>query len=199
VAEDRGGTRGRRPRCTSAGTAACAIEEHHKTDMLADGNWRAEAPGAGRGKVAGFWINKLYSPLGWRSWEELVEEWVKAIEQYRLGNNAPLKKFRNAAWPRRSRKRGSGADHKELAKRAEPYEMGVVPRRGLMLTMGVDTQPDRLEARVWAYGRGEESWLVAGTSSTATRTSKRASLARPWTELTRIRARRCSTRAARRC
>jgi phage terminase large subunit GpA-like protein len=164
-----------------------AIEEYAKTDMLAAGNWRAEATGAGRGKVAGFWINKLYSPLGWRSWAELVEEWTQAIEQYRIGNNSPLKKFRNASLAETFKEAGSGADHKDLANRAEPYTMGVVPRRGLMLSMGVDTQPDRLEARVWAYGRGEESWLVARHILYGDPNIEEGQPGSPWTELTRIR------------
>lgn len=166
---------------------ACTIREHSKTDMLAAGQWRPEVPGAARGKVAGFCINKLYSPLGWRSWAELVEEWVQAIEQYRIGNNGPLKKFRNASLAETFKETGSGADHKDLANRAEPYEMGIVPRRGLMLTMGVDTQPDRLEARVWAYGRGEESWVVARHIIYGDPNVEEGQPGSPWTELTRIR------------
>lgn len=165
----------------------CTIEEHHKTDFLAAGAWRAEVPGAARGKVAGFWINKLYSPLGWRSWEELVDEWVKAVESQRLGNSAPLKKFRNSSLAQTWKEKGQGADHQELAKRAEPYEMGVVPRRGLLLVMGVDTQPDRLEARVWAYGRGEESWLLARHIIYGDPNIEEGLPGSPWTELSRIR------------
>ncbi|HEY8361235.1 MAG TPA: terminase gpA endonuclease subunit, partial [Ramlibacter sp.] len=166
---------------------ACTIREHSKTDMLAAGTWRAEAPGAARGKVAGFWINKLYSPLGWRSWSELVEEWVQAIEQYRIGNGGALKKFRNASLAETFKERGQGAEHEELAKRAESYPMGVVPRRGLMLTMGTDTQPDRLESRVWAYGRGEESWVVGRHVIYGDPNIEEGQPGSPWTELTRIR------------
>lgn len=166
---------------------AAAIQEHAKTEILAAGAWRAEAPGAARGKVAGFWLNKLYSPLGWRSWEELVEEWVAANEQYRLGNSSPLKKFKNSSLAETWEEKGQGAEHHELAKRAEPYEMGIVPRRGLMVTMGVDTQPDRLEARVWAYGRGEESWLTARHIIYGDPNIEEGLPGSPWTELTRIR------------
>jgi phage terminase large subunit GpA-like protein len=166
---------------------AAAIEEYSKTEMLAAGSWRADAPGAGMGKVAGFWINKLYSPQGWRSWSDLVEEWVGAIEAYRIGNNGPIKKFRNASLAETFKESGSGADHKDLAGRAEAYEMGVVPRRGLMLTMGTDTQPDRLEARVWAWGRGEESWLIARHIIPGDPNVEEGQPGSPWTELTRIR------------
>jgi phage terminase large subunit GpA-like protein len=166
-----------------------AIEEFHKTQMLADGLWRAEAPGAGRGKIAGFWLNKLYSPLGWRSWEELVDEWVKAIEKYRVGDSAPLKKFRNSSLAETYEEKGRGADDKALAARAkqETYTLGVVPRGGLLCTMGVDTQPDRLEARVWAFGRGEESWLVARHVVYGDPNLEEGTPGSPWTTLTEVR------------
>lgn len=166
---------------------AKSIREHHKTGMLAEGTWRPDAPGAALGKVAGFWINKLYSPLGWRSWEELVEEWLAAMEQSRIGNSAPIKKFRNSSLAETFKESGSGADHKDLADRAESYQMGVVPRRGLMLTLGTDTQPDRLEARVWAWGRGEESWLVARHIIYGDPNIEEGQPGSPWTELTRVR------------
>jgi phage terminase large subunit GpA-like protein len=166
---------------------AAAIEEYSKTEMLAEGAWRAEMPGAARGKIAGFHISKLYSPLGWRSWEELVDEWVKAVDQHRLANSAPLKKFRNSSLAQTWEEKGIGADHHALAKRAEGYELGVVPRHGLMLTMGVDTQPDRLEARVWAFGRGEESWLVARHIIYGDPNLDEDTPGSPWTTLTEIR------------
>jgi phage terminase large subunit GpA-like protein len=166
---------------------AAAIEEFNKTAMLVAGQWRAELPGAGRGKVAGFWMNKLYSPLGWRSWEELVDEWVKANEKYRTGDSSPLKKFKNNSLAETWEEKGIGADHHALAKRAEPYELGLVPRHGLMLTMGVDTQPDRLEARVWAFGRGEESWLVARHIIYGDPNIDEGTEGSPWTRLTEIR------------
>jgi phage terminase large subunit GpA-like protein len=168
---------------------AAAIEEFQKTEMLAAGMWRAQAPGAGRGKVAGFWLNKLYSPLGWRSWEELVDEWVNAIEKYRVGNSGPLKKFRNSSLAETYEEKGRGADDKALAARAkqETYTLGIVPRGGLLCSMGVDTQPDRLEARVWAFGRGEESWLVARHVIYGDPNLEEGTQGSPWTVLTEIR------------
>jgi len=170
--------------CRHCGTG---IEEHHKPGMLAAGRWVAEMPGAGRGKIAGFHLNKLYSPLGWRSWEELVNEWCQAVEKHRLGDSAPLKKFRNSSLAETWEEKGQGADHQALAARAEDYELGAVPRRALMLTMGVDTQPDRLEARVWAFGRGEESWLAARHVIYGDPNVEEGSPGSPWSVLSEIR------------
>jgi phage terminase large subunit GpA-like protein len=170
--------------CRHCGTA---IEEHHKEGMLRGGVWIASAPGAGQGKRAGFWLNKLYSPLGWKSWADLVDEWVKAQEAKRTGNSAPLKKFLNSSLAETWEEKGSGADGSALRARAEEYPTGIVPRGGLMLTMGVDTQPDRLEARVWAFGRGEESWLVERHVIYGDPNLDEGTEGSPWTRLTEIR------------
>lgn len=163
------------------------IEEHHKTEMLAGGIWIPEAPGAGRGKRAGFWLNKLYSPLGWRSWASLVEKWDDAQKKKKTGLAGPLKEFINSSLAETWAEQGSGADSEALRRRSEGYDMGKVPLRGLMLAMGVDTQPDRLEARVWAYGRGEESWLVDRHIIYGDPNLDENTEGSPWTRLTEIR------------
>lgn len=163
------------------------IEEHAKTDMLAGGIWVPEAPGAGRGKRAGFWLNKLYSPLGWRSWASLVEKWETAQKSKKSGLSGPLKEFINSSLAETWEEKGSGADSEVLRRRAEDYPTGIVPMRGLLLTMGVDTQPDRLEARVWAFGRGEESWLVERHVIYGDPNLDEGTPGSPWTRLTEIR------------
>jgi phage terminase large subunit GpA-like protein len=164
-----------------------AIEEHKKEGMLANGIWIPDAPGDGLGKRAGFWLNKLYSPLGWKGWPSLVEEWEEAQKKQRTGNSAPLKKFLNSSLAETWEETGSGGDSKALAARAEDYELGTVPRGGLMLVMGVDTQPDRLEARIWAFGRGEESWLVARHIIYGDPNLDENTAGSPWTRLSEIR------------
>jgi len=164
-----------------------AIDEHHKTGMLADGIWIPEAPGAGRGKRAGFWLNKLYSPLGWRSWASLVEKWEAAQQAKKTGLSGPLKEFVNSSLAETWEEKGTGADSDVLRRRAEDYELGKVPGRALLLTMGVDTQPDRLEARVWTFGRGEESWLVDRHVIYGDPNLDEGTPGSPWTRLTEIR------------
>lgn len=164
-----------------------AIEEHKKEGMLANGIWIPDAPGAGLGKRAGFWLNKLYSPLGWKSWPSLVEEWEQAQKARQAGDSSPLKKFLNSSLAEAWEETGSGGDSRALEARAEDYDLGTIPRGGLMLVMGVDTQPDRLEARVWAFGRGEESWLVARHIIFGDPNLDENTEGSPWTRLTEIR------------
>ncbi|NWD49030.1 phage terminase large subunit family protein [Pseudomonas gingeri] len=53
---------------------------------------------------------------------------------------------------------GEKVDWEQLYLRREVFSQ--VPARGLTLMGGIDTQDDRYEGRVWAFGAGEEAWLV---------------------------------------
>lgn len=48
------------------------------------------------------------------------------------------------------------ADEHALQRRAEPYRRYTVPRDGLVLVSGIDTQDNRWEIVTWAIGRGEK-------------------------------------------
>ena len=130
------------------------IEERHKATMLPAGQWRATAEGDGR--TAGFHLSSLYSPLGWKSWAEIVAEFMAAKHDASL-----LKTFVNTVLGETWEEDYSaklGAD--DLRARTEFYEPGTVPARGLVVTAGVDVQDNRLAVVLRAWGREEESWLV---------------------------------------
>lgn len=135
------------------------IKEHHKPKMLARGAWVPTNLTA-TPKVRGFHLSSLYSPLGWLSWSTLVLEWHAAMAAAKRGDSSLLRVFINTRLSETFEEDGDKIASHELARRAEEYPLGVVPHGGLMLTMGVDVQGDRLEYRVWAWGRGQESWLV---------------------------------------
>ena len=137
-----------------------AIDEHHKTQMLADGYWLAEAPGAQMGAVAGFHLNKLYSPAGWRSWRWIVAAWIEAMEGARSGDNTKLKSFVNTSLAETFEEQGDRADEHALRRRAADIPLRLVQPGMFVCTTGVDVQGDRLEAYVWAWGRGLERQLV---------------------------------------
>lgn len=163
---------------------AAAIENHHKTDMLAAGRWIAENPGAQNGTVAGFHLSKLYSPVGWKSWEMLVRDWAAAQDAAKAGDVAKLKRFVNTSLAETWEEQGDKIAGHELARRAEDYGLGSVPRGGLLLTMGVDVQGDRLEYRCWAWGRGQESWLVQREIIYGDPAIEEGQPGSPWTTLT---------------
>lgn len=106
-------------------------------------------------RKCGIFINALYSLTLTDGWVGLVREWLDAI-----GDPLKLKAFVNLVlgehWEDES---GEKLDSEILFARREIYS-AAVPDGGLYLTAFVDTQDDRFEGMVVAWGEGEESWTV---------------------------------------
>ena len=132
-----------------------AISEHHKTWMLERGEWQAMA----QGKTAGFHLSSLYSPVGWRSWRDIAAAWEAAVNK-ESGSAAAIKTFKNTELGETWVEEGEAPDWQRLVERREDYRMGTVPLGGLLLVGAADVQKDRIEASIWAFGRGKESWLI---------------------------------------
>lgn len=130
------------------------IDERYKTWMLESGRWIAEDPGPG--KPAGFFLSSLYSPLGWLSWDAIAQEFLDARKTRDV---AALKVWTNTKLAEVWEEEGLVIDDGTLASRREKYPARV-PAGGLVLTVGVDVQGDRVEAKVKAWGRDGESWLI---------------------------------------
>ncbi|WP_338500983.1 terminase gpA endonuclease subunit [Pseudomonas poae] len=88
------------------------------------------------------------------TWASVVSEWLKVGK-----DRGKLKTFINTtlgeAW---EEDQGEKLEWEVLAKRRSNYLK--VPARGVALFGGIDTQDDRYEGRVWAFGAGEEAWLI---------------------------------------
>ncbi|MFC0710745.1 phage terminase large subunit family protein [Azorhizophilus paspali] len=99
-----------------------------------------------------FYCWAIYST--WTTWLKLVDEWLKV-----KGDREKLITFinttRGEVW---EGDQGEKVEWEALYGRREVYPQ--VPERALVLVGGIDTQDDRYEGRVWAFGQGEESWLV---------------------------------------
>jgi phage terminase large subunit GpA-like protein len=140
------------------------IEEHHKTWMLEHGEWRAthvdDINGIpGTTKTAGFHLSSLYSPIGWRSWRDIAASWESAVSK-ESGSAAAIKTFKNTELGETWVEEGEVPDWQQLVERRESYPIGTVPLGGLLLVGAADIQKDRIEASIWAYGRGKVCWLV---------------------------------------
>lgn len=130
------------------------IEDHQKTEMLAGGEWRAENPEADP-RVRGYHLSALYSPVGWMSWGDIAEQFVKVHR-----NPLKLRVFTNTVLGETWRERGEAPEWERLYQRREPYALGTVPRGGLLLTAGADVQKDRIVVEIVAWGRGKTSWSI---------------------------------------
>lgn len=132
------------------------IQEHYKTQMLGAGAWIQQNPGPDR--AAGFKISALYSPIGWFGWRKVVLAWLKSQKD---SSGALKKTFTNTVLGEAYEEPGETIDEHYLKRRIEAWRIGeIVPACALVLTAGCDVQGDRLEVRVWGYGRNAESWLI---------------------------------------
>lgn len=103
-------------------------------------------------KSVAFYCWAIYST--WSTWLKIAEEWLKV-----KGDREKLITFVNTTlgetW---EEDEGEKVEWEHLYARREVW--GDIPERAVILVGGIDTQDDRYEGRVWAFGPGEESWLV---------------------------------------
>lgn len=136
------------------------IDEYHKGEMLAKGEWRAHAEGDG--ETVGFHLNALYSPLGWMDWKSLAKQFEKAKKAQVKGDLEPMQVFYNTrlakVWD--SAQEQTKADTLRARARLEGFSLGSLPSAVLMVTGAVDVQANRLEFMAMGWGVGMERWVV---------------------------------------
>lgn len=126
------------------------IEEHHKPQMLARGQWIPQHPGR---PVRGYQLSGLYSPLGLGfSWKELWKKWKEAHD-----DTANLKRFVNTTLGECWEEIGDSIEDISLITRLENYPENLPVA---LITAGVDVQKDRLEVTLVGWGMGEEAWVL---------------------------------------
>lgn len=165
----------------------CEIREHHKPALLASGVWVPDAPDVQSGRVRGFHLSSLYSPLGWLSWATLVEEWQRARDATRGGDNSLLRVFINTRLADTFEEQGDKADEHALRRRAADLPLRQVHWGMYVITLGVDVQGDRLECYAWAWGRGMERQLVDRAIFYGDPALPESEVGSPWAQLTEYR------------
>jgi len=134
------------------------IDESAKPGMAEAGVFVHECP---ERKVRGYKYNALVTPIGWiNSWVYISQKYVEAVAELRKGKPAKYITWLNSFMSEAYEERGDQPDWVVLKTRAEPYKFLTVPKGGFFLTMGTDTQDNRLVVVIRAWGKYEESWLV---------------------------------------
>ncbi len=155
------------------------MSDAERVGQLLAGEWRAEKPDRREKEIVSFHLWEAYSPLS--SLASIVSGFLTAREAQKKGDKSVMHTWQNTTLGEaRKIERGEGVEASSLMMRRETYA-APVPDGAVCLTMGVDTQDDRLECYVWGWGRGEETWIVdrqelGGDTSTAG----------PWTELDKL-------------
>ncbi|WP_374992520.1 phage terminase large subunit family protein [Paraburkholderia sp. SARCC-3016] len=145
------------PHCGSIWNDAKKFRAVLQTSKLENYGWvkTAHAPG-----TAGFRVGELVSPFPGSRMEVLVRKFLVAQHALKQGDDTKMRSFVNNTEGRPYRIRSGLPELDELAMRALDYEPFTVPDGGLLLTIGIDVQHNRLAIIIRAWGRGEESWLV---------------------------------------
>jgi len=143
------------PRC------GVLIPERRKAEMEANGRWRAKRPEV-KGH-AGFALSALISPHVNASWAALAAEYIKVHD-----DPDRLRAFRNTLLGEAWSDTVDATTADVLADRAEAFGLNVevpdpdapegkrilrIPVAVLLLTAGVDVQPDRLEISIYGWDR----------------------------------------------
>lgn len=142
----------------------CEIDERHKTAMLRDeaagGQARWVATSKGDGETISFTLSAFYMPVGAITWLTLARDYSHAKTQLQRGDHNAMQVFYNTRLGLSYKNSETVTTAKQLRDRAENYPLRVLPDPALVATMTVDTQPDRLEAQIEAWGPGMEHWVI---------------------------------------
>ena len=151
--KDEGGERNYHVRNVRWQCPNCQGETREYDTKRCPAKWVQKNPEALEAGIRSFRLNAFMSP--WSDWTDICRSFLKAHDDPEL-----LKVFVNTmlgeSWETRDR---SGAPEMLLARR-EIYN-AEVPTGVLVLTMGIDTQDNRLEYEVVGWGREEQSWGIA--------------------------------------
>jgi phage terminase large subunit GpA-like protein len=134
--------------------------EHWKNDdksfFLPRGEWRSTEKPMEPG-LRSFHLSSLYSPIGFRTWESIAQEFIK------VKNDPPkLRAFANTVLGETWQERGEAPSWEKIMLRREDYIITRLPvyANPLVLTLGADVQKDRIECELVAWCDQKESYSV---------------------------------------
>ncbi|MBQ4826567.1 phage terminase large subunit family protein [Leisingera sp. HS039] len=132
----------------------CAIEDHHRAEIIPRVEWRAANPKMKRYHRS-FYLWSAYSPL--QSFERVARSWLAA-----KGDPPKEQTFWNDVVGKAYRVLGEAPPWEDIRDRASEsdYAHGTIPAGYPMLTCGVDCQGDRVEWQVVAWGRNKRRAIV---------------------------------------
>jgi len=145
--------------CPSCGGEWSSAEKNANVARAeaAGGGWRPMARFHG---IRGYYFSELISLFPESALDRLVAKYLAAKHEADQGKIGALVAFWNGTLGRPWEWKADVPEEDDLRDRALAYAEWSVPAGGLVLTVGVDVQHDRIAIVVRAWGRGEESWLV---------------------------------------
>jgi len=141
------------------------IEEIHKTWMMDAANgaeWIALNPDKSSDIKIGFHLNSLYSPYGWLSWEQIIEEYEAAELQISVEKEDTKKRtFVNTTLGKPYATSGQRPGWQLLYdNNREEYARNEMNNFIKVITAGIDVQGDRIEMEIVGWGNDRRSWSL---------------------------------------
>jgi phage terminase large subunit GpA-like protein len=141
--------------CTSNG---CIIEEHMKYEMMQKKNGAKYVHAYPEREHKGYRVPSYYSPFA--KWNEIFQQFLDGIKDMKTKKDT----IKLAGW---TNTKDANVWEEKIDKinidiftnRHEDYNADI-PNGAYILTAGVDTQDDRLEVEIVAWGKYGESWSV---------------------------------------
>jgi len=131
--------------------------EHQKQEMLESAKYIHKFPE--RSLIRGFRYNALFCPIGWiNSWKYIAEKFLKAMEELKNGNSKKYITWLNTLMAEPYEDRGEHPEWEALRDRCEIYDP--VPEEAHFITCGTDVHGGFLSVSVYAWGPGEQCWLL---------------------------------------
>lgn len=149
--------------------SGCKVQQHEMQEQHASGRWVCDRTGVWTRDGLDFYDKDgeaIPAPDSvtfhvWTAYSPFTT-WIQIVADFLLvkgGRNA-LKTFVNTTLGETfDENEGEKVAWEVLYGRREVWT-GQIPALAVLLTGSVDTQDDRYEGRVWAWGPGEEAWLV---------------------------------------
>lgn len=141
----------------------CIIEEREKYRMCRDealggtAHWHAKS--RGDGETVSFHVSAFYAGLGSITWLKLAREHARAKDLLEKGSPEAMQVFYNTRLALSWANSLEQTTAQELAERPR-IQPRVLPDWALVVTISVDTQPNRLELQAEAWGPGLESAVI---------------------------------------
>lgn len=105
-------------------------------------------------------MSAYYMPIGALSWLSLARQLDRARKALEKGDHTFMRVYRNTREGLSYRDSETSTTVEQLTDRTEDFAMRIVPDRAMVLTAAVDTQADRLEVQIEAWGPDMEHWVI---------------------------------------
>lgn len=131
------------------------IAERFKPQMLSSGVWIPKFSDRVDGITWGYFINALYSPLGWYSWAQMAKDYEDSE-----GDIPKRITFVNTKLGECYETEGDSPQWELLYAQRENYKTGTCKLQVAFITAGVDVQADRIEVEIVGWMKGKKSQSI---------------------------------------